>query len=167
MKVQELETWKEQCKKSKEEAKVIKEKVQFQSAIVKVWFYKIIQQRTQNLWNWIVCSCSRFSHLSEEKFEIAIWGCLVLPTSKPLTSKDNSGKIMFKNVDENVVNTKVKTWHKAVLNIARRQNSKISQDFGCIGEMFHVKEWKCSKDKKCIKWMKKRGISHRESKVSG
>ena len=34
MKVQELETWKEQCKKSKEEAKVIKEKVQFQSAIV-------------------------------------------------------------------------------------------------------------------------------------
>ena len=96
MKVQELETWKEQCKKSKEEAKVIKEKVQFQSAIVKVWFYKIIQQRTQNLWNWIVCSCSSFSHLSEEKFEIAIWGCLVLPTSKPLTSKDNSGKIMLK-----------------------------------------------------------------------
>lgn len=74
-----------------------------------------------------------------------------MPTSKPLTSKDNSGKIIFKNVDENVVNTKVKTWHKPVLNIARRQNSKISQGFGCIGEMFHVKEWKCSKDKKFIK----------------
>lgn len=74
-----------------------------------------------------------------------------MPTSKPLTSKDNSGKIMFKNVEENVVNTIVKTWHKAVLNIARRQNSKISQDFGCSGEMFHVKEWKCSKDKKFIK----------------
>lgn len=44
-----------------------------------------------------------------------------------------------------------KTWHKPVLNIARRQNSKISQGFGCIGEMFHVKEWKCSKDKKFIK----------------
>lgn len=32
-----------------------------------------------------------------------------IASRKPLTSKDNSGKIMFKNVDENVVNTKVKT----------------------------------------------------------
>ena len=87
-----------------------------------------------------------------------------IASRKPLTSKDNSGKIMFKNVDENVVNTIVKTWHKAVLNIARRQNSKSSQDFGCSGEVFRVKEWKCSKDKK---FMKKRGISHRKSKASG
>ena len=55
-----------------------------------------------------MCSRSSFSHLSEEKFEVAIWGYLVLPTSKPLTSKDNRGKIMFKNVDENVVNTNLK-----------------------------------------------------------
>lgn len=56
----------------------------------------------------------------EEKFEIVIWGCFVLLISKFLISKDNSGKIMFKNVDENVVNIIVKIWYKVVLNIVRR-----------------------------------------------